>query len=97
VLAITLLSWQAASYVFMWIALLGDRSLYGMDFVAFYAAGRMAAGGQYQQLYDLDAQRASQGAIVGTDTFRGGANLFQHPPYLTPLLSRLASADFVHA
>jgi hypothetical protein len=97
ILAILLISGQIALYVFMWFNLLGDSSLKGMDFISFYTAGRIARQGDYQMLFDLDAQRTVQHTIVTADTFAGGVNLSQHPPYIAPLLSLLAVDDFVNA
>lgn len=95
ILAIVLISGQLALYAFMWFRLLDDSSLRGMDFISFYTAGRIARQGNYPLLFDLDSQRAVQHTLVAADTFAGGANLSQHPPYLAPLLSLLAVDDFV--
>ena len=97
ILAFLLISGQIALYVFMWFRLLGDPSLKGMDFISFYTAGRIARQGSYPLLFDLDSQRAVQHTIVAADTFAGGVNLSQHPPYLAPLLSLLAVDDFIQA
>jgi hypothetical protein len=48
-------------------------------------------------MYDLDTQRAIQHTIVSADTFLGGANLSQHPPYIAPMLSLLAVDNFVNS
>ncbi len=92
-----LISGQVALYIFMWFQLLNDSSLKGMDFISFYTAGRIARLGHYHQLYDLESQRAIQYTIVDENTFPGGVNLSQHPPYLAPLLSLLAVDKFVQS
>ncbi len=97
IFVILLISGQIALYAFMWFNLLSDSSLKGMDFISFYTAGRIARQGDYQMLFNLDAQRAVQHTIVEADTFAGGVNLSQHPPYIAPLLSLLAVDDFVNA
>ena len=97
VFIILLLALQVAGYALMVSQLLGDDSLKGMDFISFYTAGRIAREGQYQNLFDLDAQREVQWQIVTPDTFPGGVNLSQHPPYLAPLLSLIMVDDFVTA
>lgn len=94
---ILLLAVQISGYVLMVSQLLGDDSLKGMDFISFYTAGQIARQGQYSQLFDLDTQREVQWQIVSPDTFPGGVNLSQHPPYLAPLLSLLMVDDFVTA
>jgi hypothetical protein len=94
---VLLLAVQVSGYVLMVSQLLGDDSLKGMDFISFYTAGRIAREGQYQNLFDLDAQREVQWQIVTPETFPGGVNLSQHPPYLAPLLSLIMVDDFVTA
>ena len=93
----SLLILQAAVYMLTWSAYRRSDALYGTDFVIFYTAGRLVNSGHRSQLYDLDAQRAVQAAIPGLYHFAGGANLFQHPPFLAPLLAFLALADFSQA
>lgn len=97
IFAFLLICGQIGLYIFMWFRLLNDSSLKGMDFISFYTAGRIARESNYHQLYDLDTQRAIQHTIVSADTFAGGANLSQHPPYIAPVLSLLAVDDFVHS
>lgn len=97
VVIVLLLAMQISGYVLMVSQLLGNDSLKGMDFISFYTAGRIARQGQYPQLFDLEAQREVQWQIVTPDTFPGGVNLSQHPPYLAPLLSLLMVDDFVTA
>ncbi len=97
ILAFLLISVQLALYVFMWLHLLRDPSIKGMDFISFYTAGRIARQSNYHLLFDLDTQRTVQTSILTTDIFAGGVNLSQHPPYIAPLLSLLAIDDFVHS
>lgn len=94
-IAVLLISAQIAFYVLSWSRLLSDPSLKGMDFISFYTAGRIARAENYHLLFDLDAQRAVQHTIVEPDTFPGGVNLSQHPPYLAPFLSLFSVDDFV--
>jgi len=97
VLAILLISLQFSLYGLIWLRLLSNPSLKGMDFISFYTAGRIARNGNYSHLYDLEAQHEIQHKIVDESTFQGGVNLSQHPPYLAPLLSLLAIDNYVHA
>ena len=96
ILAIVLICGQIVLYSFMWFRLLKDPSLKTMDFIGFYAVGRIAGQGNYQLLFDLDTQRAVQQIIV-PEFYSGRVNFNQHPPYLAPLLSLLAVDDFVHS
>lgn len=97
VVIVLLLAMQISGYVLMVSQLLGNDSLKGMDFISFYTAGQIARQGQYPQLFDLEAQREVQWQIVTPETFPGGVNLSQHPPYLAPLLSLIMVDDFVTA
>jgi hypothetical protein len=96
-LPLILLSFQLVLYAFIWLRLLGDPSLRGMDFISFYTAGRLARAGDYHQLYNLTAQSAVQAPIAGAEAFPGGVNLSQHPPYLAPLLALIAGDDFTRS
>jgi hypothetical protein len=80
-----------------WVALLKDPGLNGIDFISFYTAGRIARSGDYAHLYDLQRQNEIQHKLIPADTFAGGVNLSQHPPYLAPLLSIIAGDDYVKA
>jgi hypothetical protein len=86
---------QATFCVIKWRALLTDPELNGIDFISFYTAGSIAREGDYSHLYDLQAQNDIQSKLIPPDTFAGGVNLSQHPPYLAPLLSMIASDNFV--
>ena len=90
-----LLSFQFSAYILIWTQLLDDPSLKGMDFISFYTAGKIFDLGLYNQLFDLDIQKQVQWEIVSPDTFSGGVNLSQHPPYLAPLLGLVIVDDFV--
>jgi hypothetical protein len=97
VLLLVLLVAQLALYVFMWLRFQDDRAFYGSDFISFYTAGRIARSGDFHALYDLDTQRRVQAEVLGENTFPGGANLSQHPPYLALVLAGLAVDDFVQS
>ncbi len=94
-LILLLLSFQFSAYILIWAQLLDDPSLKGMDFISFYTAGKIFDLGLYNQLFDLDLQKQVQWEIVSPDTFSGGVNLSQHPPYLAPLLGLVIVDDFL--
>ncbi|MBI5943423.1 MAG: DUF2029 domain-containing protein [Chloroflexi bacterium] len=95
VLAFLLISGQVALYAFMWLRLLGDPSLKTMDFVSFYAAGRLIRAGEYRQIYNFESEAALQRGIVGGSYDE--PLIFNHPPHVTPLLALTASGDYVRA
>jgi hypothetical protein len=90
-----LISGQIALYAFMWFQLLGDPSLKTMDFVSFYAVGRLIRGGEYRQMYNFESEAVIQRDIVGGSYDE--PLIFNHPPYVTPLLALTASDDYVRA
>lgn len=94
-LILLLLSFQFSAYILIWTQLLDDPSLKGMDFISFYTAGKIFDLGLYNQLFDLALQKQVQWEIVSPDTFSGGVNLSQHPPYLAPLLGLVIVDDFL--
>lgn len=94
-LILLLLIFQFSAYILIWTQLLDDPSLKGMDFISFYTAGTIFDLGLYNQLFDLALQKQVQWEIVSPDTFAGGVNLSQHPPYLAPLLGLVVVDDFV--
>ncbi len=88
---------QATFCGMRWKALLTDPGLNGIDFISFYTAGRIARSGDYTHLYNLQMQNEIQSKLIPPDTFAGGVNLSQHPPYLAPLLSIISNDDYVKA
>jgi hypothetical protein len=95
ILSILLISGQAALFVFMWFRLLDDPSLKTMDFVSFYGAGRLARESGYGQIYDFNAEVVVQRQVVGLDDY--DPLIFNHPPYVVPLLALIADEDYVLA
>ena len=88
-----LLVLQAALYGLIWYRLLGDRSLWTMDFISFYSAGRLARAGESASVYDVDALTVTQQAVLQSQGYI--TNIFNHPPYLLPVLALLAVDDYV--
>lgn len=73
---------------------LADPQLRGVDYIAFYTAGRLAREAPLSELYDLDRQRAVQHPIVGPEFVEGGVLSYNHPPFLAPLLGLLTDGDY---
>lgn len=78
----------------LWINLLADPQLRGVDFLIFYTAGRLANTTSLSELYDLDRQRAVQHALVGSTYFANGLLPFNHPPFLAPLLGLCVDTEY---
>ena len=81
-------------YAMLLIGLLADPQLHGVDFLAFYTAGRLANTAPLSKLYDLDRQRAVQHALFGSASSANGLLPFIHPPFLAPLLGLCVDADY---
>jgi len=95
ILAFVLISGQIALYSFMWFRLISDPSLKTMDFISFYGTGRLIRTGEYKLIYNSEAEAASQQQIVGS-TYQQPL-IFNHPPYVTPILGLIASDNYVLA
>ena len=93
--ALLLISGQIALYAFMWFRLLGDPSLKTMDFISFYAVGRLIRAGEYGQIYNFESEAVVQRQEVGGDY--KNPLIFNHPPHITLLLALIASDDYVRA
>jgi hypothetical protein len=95
IFALLLISAQIALYAFMWFQLLGNPSLKTMDFVSFYAVGRLIRANKYGQIYNFESEAVVQRQVVGGDY--KNPLIFNHPPHVTPLLALTASDDYVRA
>lgn len=93
ILAFMLISGQIALYAFMWFRLLGDPSLKTMDFVSFYAVGRLIRAGEYESIYDFESEAVIQRQVAG-EGYQDPL-IFNHPPHVTPLLALIARDDYV--
>ncbi len=80
--------------VMLWMGLLADPQLHGVDFLSFYTAGRLANTASLSELYDLDRQRAVQHALVDSTFFANGLLPFIHPPFLAPILGLCVDGDY---
>lgn len=83
-------------YIFQWGTMIVTPSLRtGTDFMAFYAAGRVAQLHGFSNIYKIDLQQEIQEGIVGFPLAEGQVLLYNHVPYLVPLLSSLVSENYV--
>lgn len=66
----------------------------GADFIAFYAAGTVAKREGTQSVYDLLNQQAIQQEQVGFQLVSGQVLLYNHVPFLIPILQILVTPDY---
>ncbi len=82
-------------YAVLWARMITDyEERTGSDFISAYAGGMVAKvwGGEY--VYDLARQRAVQAEVVGYNLAAGQVLMFNHPPYLVPLLRLLMNGNY---
>jgi len=70
-----------------------DRT--GTDFIAFYAAGRVAEEYGSSHAYDIALQQKVQEKEVGFQLSSGQALLYNHMPYLIPVLQILVNQNYM--
>jgi hypothetical protein len=86
------------SYVGLWIRFINDPiERTGSDFIAFYSAGRVAQEQGYARVYDPLLQQAVQEEQVGFPLVKGQVLLYNHLPFLVPILGILVNADYVNS
>lgn len=84
------------SYLGLWMRFINDPvERTGSDFIAFYSAGRVAqnqgTGHVYNALYQQDVQEEQ----VGFSLVPGQVLLYNHLPFLIPILRAIVSPDYV--
>lgn len=67
----------------------------GSDFIAFYAGGMTARVWGGEHVYDLARQQAVQAEVVGFNLAPGQVLMFNHPPFLVPLLARVMGGGYL--
>jgi len=83
-------------YVLLWSRMLSSHEeRTGSDFISAYTAGRVTDLWGGAHVYDLARQQAVQAEVVGFDLAPGQVLMFNHPPYLVPLLAVLMDGDYV--
>ena len=84
------------SYLGVWKRLINDPvERTGADFIAFYSAGRVAQNEGAAQVYDPILQKDVQEGEVGFPLVPGQVLLYNHLPFLIPILQIIVSADYV--
>lgn len=86
------------SYMGIWIRLINDPvERTGSDFISYYSVGRIAQTRGAAHIYDPLLQQEFQEKEVGFELVPGQVLLYYHPPFLTPLLQLVVSADYVNS
>jgi len=84
------------SYLAIWVRFIDDPvERTGSDFIAFYSAGRVAEEKGAAHVYDPSFQQDIQEEQVGFSLVPGQVLLYNHLPFLIPILRTVAGADYV--
>src|SRR5215216_176008 len=85
-------------YLVWWGRMIGDpveRS--GADFIALYSAGRIAQAHGFASIYDIELQQKIEQEVVGFQLAEGHVLLYNHMPYLVPLLTLVSNDNYVES
>jgi len=83
-------------YSLLWLRMITTPVEYtGADFIAFYAAGRIAQVEGPAHVYDLALQQHYEEQVVGFEVAPEHINPFLHPPFIVPLARVLALDNFI--
>jgi hypothetical protein len=84
------------SYLGLWLRFINDPvERTGSDFIAFYSAGRVAQSQGTRHIYNPLYQQDIQEEQVGFSLVPGQVLLYNHLPFLVPILRAIASPDYV--
>ena len=67
----------------------------GADFIAFYAAGRIAQNEGPGHVYDLDLQRHYEEQVVGFAILPEHISPYLHPPFVVPIAQLVSGDNFI--
>ncbi len=70
----------------------GERN--NADFMAFYAGGRIAQAQGFSQVYDVTLQQKVEQNVLAIHLPEGRALLYNHMPYLLPILAWIVDKDY---
>jgi alpha-1,2-mannosyltransferase len=86
------------AYVGLWFRFINNPvERTSSDFIAFYSAGRVAQEGGFSQVYDPALQQAIQEEEVGFPLVQGQVLLYNHLPFLIPILRMIVGESYVGA
>ena len=67
----------------------------GTDFIAFYTAGRVAKADGFSAIYDIQKQHEVEQAVVGFRLADEQVLLYNHMPFVVPLLTVIVNDNYV--
>ena len=85
-------------YIVLWVRMIitpAERT--GSDFISAYTGGRVADRWGGENVYNLEYQQTVQAEVLGFDLAAGQVLMFNHPPYLVPLLSSLMDGNYINS
>jgi Glycosyltransferase family 87 len=86
----------AVVYVALWMRMITDLSeRTGSDFIVFFTAGRIAQTDGSVHIYEPELQQDIQQAEVGFPLVPGQVLLYNHVPYLIPILAVVVNGNYV--
>ncbi|HNF34829.1 MAG TPA: glycosyltransferase family 87 protein [Anaerolineales bacterium] len=86
----------ALVYPLLWLKMLADPTQHtGADFIAFYAAGRIADQEGPSHAYDLILQKKYQEGVVQREIELQETFPYIHPPFVIPLAQIVSNADYL--
>ena len=84
------------SYLGVWLRFIKDPvERTGSDFIAFYSAGRVAQEAGLKNVYDPLLQQEVQQDVVGFTLVPGQVLLYNHMPFLVPILQVIVNDDYI--
>jgi len=86
----------ALCYSLLWLRMITSKAeRTGSDFIALYAAGRVARLDGMSKVYDPLLQQAVEQEQVGFELVPGQVLLYNHVPYLVPILWLIAGKSYL--
>jgi hypothetical protein len=83
-------------YVLLWLRMISSPSeRTGSDFISAYTGGRVADIWGAANVYNLEYQQVVQQGVVGFALAPDQVLMFEHPPYLVPLLSLFMDGNYL--
>jgi len=83
-------------FAILWLQMISSPAeRTGTDFISPYSAARIAQRWGAAHVYDLQLQQTIQAEVVGFSLAPGQVLMFNHPPYLVPLLVLLVDGNYV--
>jgi hypothetical protein len=82
-------------YAVLWTRMILDPfERTGTDFIAFYAAGRIAREYGPSEVYNLQLQKQIEERVLGFPVLLMDVAPFMHPPFIVPVLSAISTQDY---